>query len=388
MAIPISYSIRNLLTRRLTTALTAAGMALVVFVFAALSMFAEGLEKTLAETGSPDNVILIRKGSLSDTQSGISRAEAHIVGGLAQIAAGDDGRPLIAKELIVLITLPKKGQGKPSNVLIRGGTENSLKLRPQVKLIQGRMPRRGTSEIIVGRGIAEKFSGVAPGSSLRFALSDWTVTGTFDAGQTAFSSEIWGDVDVMMQAFRRPVYSSILFRLKGNALSGEAEKAVDSDPRLTLTAKRETKYYAEQSVMMVKFLRIMGTSLTLVFSIGAVIGAMITMYSAVANRVGEIGTLRALGFGRLAILAAFVAESVFIGVAGGLIGLFLASFLRYFTISTLNIQSFSEIAFPFTLTFGISIKALLASLVMGLAGGLFPAIRASRMNIVQALRTD
>lgn len=387
MAIPISYSIRNLLTRRLTAALTAAGMALVVFVFAALSMFAEGLEKTLVETGSQANVIVIRKGSFSDTQSGIDRAEAGIIETLPQIAAGDDGRPLLAKELIVLITLPKKGSGKPSNVLIRGGTENSLKLRPQVRLIDGRMPRRGTSEIIVGKGIAEKFSGVAPGSSLRFALRDWTVTGTFDAGQTAFSSEIWGDVDVMMQAFRRPVYSSILFRLKDKALSGEAERAVGGDPRLTLEAKREPKYYAEQSVMMVKFLRIMGTSLTLVFSIGAVIGAMITMYSAVASRVSEIGTLRALGFGRLDILAAFVAESVFIGIAGGLIGLFLASFLRYFTISTLNIQSFSEIAFSFTLTFAVAIKALLTSLVMGLAGGLFPAIRAARMNIVEALRT-
>jgi putative ABC transport system permease protein len=309
MAIPFSYSFRNLWTRRLTTALTASGMALVVFVFAATLMLATGLRKTLVETGSPDNVVVIRKASQSEVQSGVDRSQAAVIETQPEIATGTDGRQLLAKEIVVLISLPKRGTDKPSNVVIRGVSEASLTLRPQVKLVEGRMPRPGSSEVIAGQSVSKRFKGGGIGETLRFGLRDWTVVGTFDAGTTGFSSEIWGDADQLMQAFRRPVYSSVLFRLRDTAEFPKLKERLETDPRLTVEAKRETRYYSDQSEMMATFLGIMGMTLTIVFSLGAVIGAMITMYAAVANRTAEIGTLRALGFGRRSIMVLFLLES-------------------------------------------------------------------------------
>lgn len=385
MKIPFMYSLRNLWTRRLTTVLTASGMALVVFVFASILMLAEGLQKTLVDTGSYDNVVVIRKASVSEVQSGVERLQASIVETQPEVAIGSEGQRLLAKELVVLITMPKRGSDKPSNVVIRGISESSMSLRPQVKLMEGRMPRSGSSEIIAGQSIAKRFKGGGVGETLRFAMRDWTVVGVFDAGNTGFSSEIWGDVDQLMQAFRRPVYSSITFKLRDSSEFDNVKKRIESDPRLTLEAKRETRYYKDQSEMMAKFLRILGISLTIIFSLGAIIGAMITMYAAVANRTSEIGTLRALGFQRKSILTAILLESLILAFSGGLIGLFFASFLQLFTVSTMNWQTFSELAFTFSLTFGIIYKALMFSLIMGFVGGVLPAFRASRMNIVEAL---
>jgi putative ABC transport system permease protein len=386
MAIPVSYSFRNLWTRRLTTVLTAAGMALVVFVFASVMMLAAGLQKTLIETGSYDNVIVIRKASQSEMQSGIDRQQASIVESDPGVAIGRNGRPFLAKELVVIITLLKRGSDKPSTVTIRGIGDSSLPLRPQVKLVEGRMPRTGSSEILAGRSVAKRFKGAGLRETIRFAMRDWTVVGIFDAGRTGYSSEIWGDVDQLMQAFHRPAYSSVLFKLRDPSDFARVRDRIENDPRLTLEAKRETKYYKDQSEMMAKFLRILGISLTVIFSLGAMIGAMITMYAAVANRVAEIGTLRALGFGRRNILAAFLIESMLLGLAGGLTGLIFASFMQFITISTVNWQTFSELAFSFTLTGPIIFSSLGFSLVMGFIGGVFPAFRASRMNIVEALR--
>ncbi len=386
MAIPFSYSLRNLWARRLTTVLTASGMALVVFVFASILMLSEGLRKTLVDTGSPDNVVVIRKGSASEVQSGIERQQAAVVETEPEVALGDRGHRLLAKELLVLINLPKRVGGATSQVTIRGIQRESLLLRPQVRLIRGRMPRPGSSEIMAGASIARRFRGGGVGETLRFAMRDWTVVGIFDAGNRAFSSEIWGDADQLMQAFRRPVYSSVLFKLADSSAFDGVKRRIENDPRLTLEARRETTYYADQSEMMATFLRILGLSLTVIFSLGAIIGAMITMYSAVANRTAEIGTLRALGFQRSSILAAFLLESLLLGLVGGCIGLFFASFLQFFTISTLNFQTFSELAFSFTLTFGIFYKSLLFSLIMGFVGGVLPAFRASRKTIVEALR--
>ncbi|WP_136514627.1 ABC transporter permease [Geomonas edaphica] len=386
MGIPYSYSFRNLWTRRLTTVLTASGMGLVVFVFAATLMLTEGLQKTLVQTGSPDNVMLLRKSSNSEVQSAVERDQAALLESQPEVAVGEDGEPLLAKELVVLINLKKRVTDTPSNVIIRGITPASLKLRPAVRLKEGRMPRPGSAEVVTGEGVARRFKGCGLGETLRFAMRDWRVVGVFDAGATGFSSEIWGDRDQMMQAFRRPVYSSIIFRLR-DTTSFDAYKArVEGDPRLTVEAKRETRYYLDQSEAMAKFLRILGMVLTVVFSIGAVIGATITMYAAVANRVTEIGTLRALGFQRKSILSAFVIESLLLGVCGGILGIFGASFMQLITISTMNWASFSELAFSFTLNFSIIWKSLLFSAVMGLVGGALPAFRASRMKIVEALR--
>lgn len=386
MIIPVSYSFRNLWTRRLTTFLTVAGMALVVFVFAATLMLVEGLQKTLVATGSADNVVVIRKGSQSEVQSGVERLQASIIESQPEIAIGADGQPLVAKELVVLINLPKRGSRKPANVIIRGIGSESLRLRPQVKLVEGRLPRPGSTEIIAGSSIARRFEGAGIGERLRFAMRDWRVVGIFDAGSTGFSSEIWGDVEQMMQSFRRPVYSSVLFRLQDPTTFAAMKQRLEADPRLTLELKQETRYYLDQSEAMTKFLRILGMALTIIFSLGAVIGAMITMYAAVANRVTEIGTLRALGFQRRSILLAFVLEALFLGLLGGIVGVAAASFMQLVTISTMNWQSFAELAFSFSLSAAIIGKSLVFSLVMGLAGGLLPALRAARLNIVDALR--
>ncbi len=386
--IPVSYSYRNLWTRRFTTVLTVSGMTLVVFVFAAVLMLAEGLRKTLVETGSYDNVIIIRRGSQSEVQSGVDRSQASIIETQPEVSIAQNGEPFLAKEMVVLIDLPKRGTNKPSNVVIRGIGAFSLSLRPQVRLAEGRMPRPGSSEIAAGQSVAKRFRGAGIGERIRFGMRDWTVVGIFDAGSTGYSSEIWGDADQLMQAFRRPVYSSVLSKLRDSSEFQKFKERVESDPRLTVEAKRETRYYAEQSEVMAKFLRILGMTLTIIFSIGAMIGAMITMYAAVANRISEIGTLRALGFSRRSILSAFLMESMFLGLVGGCVGLFFASFMQLITISTVNWQTFSELAFSFTLTGEIVYKSLLFSMIMGFIGGVLPAVRAARMNIVDALRAS
>ncbi len=387
MAIPLSYSFRNLWTRRLTTVLTASGMALVVFVFAAMLMLAEGLQKTLVETGSEENAVVIRKGSQTEVQSGIDRQQASIVETQPEVTIGEDGQPLLAKEIVVIMNLPRRVKNKESMITVRGTGAQSLALRPQVKLLEGRMPKPGSSEIVTGRSVAARFQGGGMGETLRFGMRDWRVVGIFDAGNTGFSSEIWGDADQLMQTFRRQAFSSILFRMRNPSQFAALKTRIESDPRLTLDVKRETRYYEEQSEMMTKFLTILGTSLTLIFSLGAIIGAMITMYAAVSTRTAEIGTLRALGFQRLSILSAFLLESLFLGFIGGCAGLFFASFLQFLTVSTMNFQTFSELAFSFTLTPEIVYRALLFSLVMGFVGGVLPAVRASRMNIVESLRS-
>jgi putative ABC transport system permease protein len=386
MSVSLSYNFRNLWTRRLTTLLTVSGMALVVFVFASILMLAEGLRKTLVETGSYDNVVILRKGSNSEVVSGVGRQSTSVLETLPEIAVGPKGQRLMAKELVVLIALTKKGSNSPSNVILRGMEENSILLRPAVRLVEGRFPRVGSPEIIIGGSIARRFKGAEINETIRFGMSDWRIVGIFDAGNSGFSSEIWGDVNQFIQAFRRPAYSSVIFKLRDSSEFQNVKSRIESDPRLTLEAKRETKYYAEQSEIMAKFLRILGISLTIIFSLGAIIGAMITMYSAVANRTTEIGTLRALGFQRRSILTAFLVESLLLGFLGGLAGLFFASFLQFLTVSTMNFQSFAELAFSFTLTFEIFYKGMVFSLVMGFVGGLLPAVRASRMVIVEALR--
>lgn len=386
MNIPFSYSLRNLWTRRLTTVLTASGMALVVFVFASVLMLAEGLRKTLVETGAYDNVVVIRKGSHSEVMSGIDRLQASIVETQPEISIGENGKRLLAKEIVVLVNLSRRGSDKPAMIQVRGIGEASLPLRPQVQLTAGRLPRPASFEIIAGANIAKRYKGGGLGETLRFALSDWTVVGIFDAGNTGYSSEIWGDADQLMRAFRRPVYSSVLFKLRSSSDFQGFKELVESNPRFTLEAKRETQYYADQSEMMSNFLSLLGLSLTTIFSLGAVVGAMITMYAAVANRTGEIGTLRALGFRRRNILMAFLIESLLLGLTGGLVGLFFASFMQLLTISTMNWQTFSELAFSFSLTPEIVGQTLFFSLAMGFIGGVLPAFRAARMNIVDALR--
>ncbi len=292
----------------------------------------------------------------------------------------------MSKEPVVLISLQKRDRAKPANVVIRGVTAAGLGLRPQVRLAEGRMFRPGTSEIVVGRSIGQGFQGTGIGETLRFASRDWTIVGMFDAGRTGFDSEIWGDAEQMLQAFRRAGYSSLIFRLADPARFDAVKAAIESDPRLTLEAKRERRFYAEQSESLSRFIGILGTTISVIFSIGAIIGAMITMYASVASRTAEIGTLRAIGFPRGAILVAFLAEALLLGLAGGVAGLVAASFMQALTISTTNFQTFAELAFTFALTPAIVASALAFALAMGFVGGFLPAARAARMKIVDALR--
>ncbi|HEY1460020.1 MAG TPA: ABC transporter permease [Casimicrobiaceae bacterium] len=386
MAIPFTYIVRNLVARKLTTILTAGGMALVVYVFATVLMLSAGLKETLVSTGQRDNVIVIRRGSQTEVQSGIDRQQAGIVESLPEVAIGQDGERMISKEPVVLINLPKRASGKPSNVVIRGIAPTALGLRPQVRMIEGRMFQPGTSEIITGRAIAEGFRGAGVGETLRFASRDWTVVGVFDGGRTGFDSEIWGDAEQMLQAFRRTGFSALLFRLADSNRFDAVKETIESDPRLTLEAKRETRFYADQSESLSTFINYLGTTISIIFSIGAVIGAMITMYASVASRTSEIGTLRALGFSRSSVLMAFLAESLLLGLVGGVIGLVCAAFMQALSISTTNFQTFAELAFRFVMTPGIVVAGLLFALGMGFVGGFLPAARASRLKIVDALR--
>ena len=389
MKIPTQYIARNLWVRKLTTALTAGGMALVVFVFAAVLMLDAGLRATLVATGSPDNVVVIRQGAQTEVQSGLSRDQAALIETAPEVARGADGQPLVSKEVVVLNSLPKiDNLTKRSNVVVRGLPEMGKTMRPQVSIVQGRMFRPGSSEIVVGRSVARGFAGVEIGQQLSFAARQWTVVGIFDGGKTAFDSEIWGDVEQMMQAFRRIVYSSVIAKLAAPDLFAVLKVRLDDDPRLKVDIKREAQFYSDQSSSLSNFITLLGMALSIIFSLGAMIGATITMYAAVATRTAEIGTLRALGFRRGSILLAFLIESLLLAAVGGIVGLIAASFLTAITVSTTNFQSFSELAFAFTLTPGIVVSALIFSLVMGFVGGFLPAIKASRMKIVDALRAD
>ncbi|MEO8740586.1 MAG: ABC transporter permease [Casimicrobiaceae bacterium] len=386
MTIPFNYIVRNLAARRLTTALTAGGMALVVYVFATVLMLSAGLETTLVSTGRDDNVIVIRRGAQTEVQSGIDRRQAGIVESMSAVAIGQDGERMMSKEPVVLINLPKRASGKPSNVIIRGVTPTGMALRPQAQIVEGRMFRPGTSEVIAGRSIADGFRGAGVGETVRFASRDWTVVGVFDAGHSGFDSELWGDAEQMLQAFRRTGFSALLFKLADTERFEAVKAAIEADPRLTLEAKRETRFYADQSEALSNFISYLGTTISIIFSIGAIIGAMITMYASVASRTSEIGTLRALGFSRGSILVAFLGESLLLGLIGGVVGLIAAAFMQTLQISTTNFQTFAELAFRFVMTPGIVVAALLFALGMGFVGGFLPAARAARLKIVDALR--
>ena len=385
-AVPLVYIARNLWVRRVTTLLTAAGMALVVFVFATVLMMSEGIRATLVATGQGDNVIVLRKGANAEISSAITREQAAVIESLPGIALDSLGRPLLSKEPVVLNSLIKSGTGKPGNVTLRGTSAPGLELRPQVKLVQGRMFRPGSSEVVVGRAVARGFDGVAVGSVLRFVGRDWTVVGLFDAGKSGFDSEIWGDAETLLQSFRRNAFSTVVFKLADEQGFERVRTLIDSDPRLTLEAKREDRFYAEQSEALANFIRILGTALAVIFSIGATVGATITMFGSVASRVGEIGTLRALGFRRGAVLGAFMGEALLLSLVGGAVGLVAASGMQAVDVSTTNFSSFAELAFQFTLTPRIALWSLLFALLMGVVGGFVPAWRAARLKIVDCLR--
>ncbi|PWT91035.1 MAG: multidrug ABC transporter permease [Acidobacteria bacterium] len=386
--IPLNYSYRNLLARKLTTLLTVLGISLVVFVFAAILMLASGLRKTLIATGSIENFVVIRKGAESDTLSEVDRDGARLIATFPEVETGSDGKPLVSPEMATIVNQYKYGTNSMGNIIVRGVSPNILQLRPQIKLVEGKFFRTGTQEIIVGRSIESRFQGCRIGQTLKFATHEWTIVGVFEAEKSSFESEIFADVDQLMGAFDRSIYSTVTCRLKSASMYSAFKTRLQSEPRLqNYDVKNEQVYYGEQSEALAKFIKVLGLVITIIFSFGAMIGAMITMYASVANRTIEIGTLRSLGFLRRNILIAFLIEALCIAFVGGAVGLVLASFLQTVTISTLNFTTFSELAFGFTLTPDIITSSFAFSFIMGIVGGFLPAVRASRLNIVAALRS-
>ncbi len=387
MKIPFKYTFRNFKTRKLTAIITVSGIALVVFVFTAALMMAYGVEKTLVATGSPDNVMVLRKSSQGEITSIIDGDIQNLIRTLPHVAKDPNGNLLVSPEPVVIINLEIK-KGGMSNITVRGVSQMAYQLRPQVKIVEGRLFNPSLRELIVGNSINKKFEGTRIGDKIKFAGDQWTIVGIFEANGSGFESELWADSQQLLAAFNRgTAVSTLTLKLDDINNLDKFKKAFDSDKRLLpFEPKIEQKYFAEQSEFLAGFIRVLGIFITIIFSFGATIGAMITMYAAVANRTVEIGTLRSLGFKRRSILTAFLFESLLIASIGGAIGIFLASFLQFFSISTLNWNSFAELAFSFSLNPTIIISSIIFALFMGFLGGFLPSVRASRLNIVSALR--
>lgn len=387
MKVPFKYSIRNFGKRKLTNAITVAGVALVVFVFSAVLMMAHGVQETLIATGSEDNVKVVREGSNGEISSIIGGDIQNVIRALPYIAKTDEGTPIISCEPVVVINLNKEG-GEFSNVTVRGVEQTYADLNPHLKLIRGQEFNPDLRELIVGEAIAGQFPGARLGSSIKIAGDMWKIVGVFSTDGSGFDSEIWGDARQLLAAFNRGnTASTVTLKLEDAARFEDFKKAFEADRRLKpFEVKIEQQYYSEQSGFLAGFIKVIGIFVTVIFSIGATVGAMITMYSAVANRTAEIGTMRALGFNRRSILSVFLMESILIALVGGAVGVLLASFLQFFTISTMNFDSFSELAFSFALSPSIITSSLIFAAVMGVFGGFLPSVRAARLNIVDALR--
>jgi putative ABC transport system permease protein len=387
--VPVVYNLRSLTVRKVTTGVTAAGLALVVFVFAVALMLASGVKETLKGTGDPANAKVIRKGAQNEIQSGVLPEHLRLLSSDPGVAIGKDGQPLASAEVVVLIYAlhDPNDETNGSNVTVRGVGPKGLELHAPKKL-DGRMWNPGTSEIVIGKGLAGRFGGMVKDGTVRFARRDWKVVGIMDSGASAFDSEIWGDVDQIMDAFnRRPAFSSITLRMKDRASLDALINKMNADPQLnSLEAKNEVEYWAAQSENFAKFVSFLGMFIAVIFAFGAILGAMITMYAQVAARTREIGTLRAMGFRRRSVLISFVVESMLLALASGAVGLGFASLFQLKSFSTINFQTFSEITFKFHLSPEIVAASLFFAVLMGYAGGLLPALRASRMPIVQATR--
>jgi putative ABC transport system permease protein len=385
MALPLSYNIRNLRVRWQVTLLAIFGIALVVTVFVFLTAMSSGFRIALRSTGRADNAMVVQKGSQSELTSGISRAHASTFVVDSRVARGADGQPLASPEIVIVASLTRKADGVPVNVLVRGVTPKAFEVRGGLKVSSGRMLTPGLDEVIVGERTAERY-GLEVGKSVRIQKHDWKIVGIFSSEGSGFESEVWGDLDTMAEPLRRTGgYQSVVLRL-ADAGSMEALKtALESDPQLQVQVTEERTYYDNQAGPIANALKYLALFVSIVMGIGAVFGAMNTMYAIVAARTREIGTLRALGFSRSAILMSFVSESVFLALIGGVLGCLLALPANGVTSAT-NSANFSEIAFAFKITWGALAVGMLFAVIMGLIGGLLPAVRGARLPITAALR--
>lgn len=387
MAIPLIYNVRSALHRPVSTATTALGIGLTVAIFVGALALAEGFKASLVATGSPENAMVLRKGADSEISSGVPLEAASIVRAHPDVATGADGRPQVSAEMVVIVNKPRLGQEGSSNVTTRGVDPASIGVRTGMKVVEGRMFTPGTDEIVVGHRIAPRFANCEIGDKLRFEQRDFTVVGHFEANGSAFESEIWGDAAVLMPAMHREgVFQSVVFRMKDPRQFERVKKELETDPRLQVQVKRESDFYAEQSQLFTTIITVLGSFITAIMAVGAIFGAANTMFANVAARTREIATLLVLGFRPWAVAVAFLFESVFISLLGGVLGCLIALPVNGITSSTTNFQSFSEQAFRFQVTPGIMLTALVFSGVLGLVGGLIPAIRAARQPIARTLR--
>ncbi|MBI4364758.1 MAG: ABC transporter permease [Candidatus Latescibacteria bacterium] len=385
MGIPLAYNLRNLLVRKTSTALTALGIGLVSWVFIFTLALAGGFESALRTTGSPENLIAIRSGSTAELTSIVTRDAAAIVESQPEVARAPDGRPLATRELVVLWNLERKS-GTPTNVVVRGVTARSLSLRPKIRLIEGRLFEPGLEEVVVGRLVSQRFAHGSVGDRIKLAGRQWSIVGVFDSDGASFDSEVWGDVELFMPVFDRPVYQSVTFRLDDPSHLEAVRGRLEADPRMSVQVKREDEFYAAQSATLAALLRGLGLFVTLIMALGAISGALNTMYAAVGSRTKEIGTLLALGFSRGSVLFSFLVESVLLASFGGLLGCVFALPVNGITTSTMNFASFSEIAFRFQVTPPVLLAGMLFAAIMGLVGGFFPARNAARRVLIEALR--
>ena len=387
MKIPIMYNLRSMRARPVSTALTALGIALVVAVFVGMLALANGFASALVRTGSDQNVLVLRKGADSEMSSSIDREAASILNAVPQAARGADGRALVSPEVYVVIPLGRiLDTTGMANVVLRGVSERVWQVRNNVKVAEGRLPATGKNEICLGKKLVGRFPNTAVGQSMHFAGRPWEVVCHFTAGGSAFESEIWGENEQVMPALRGDVFQSLSFRLADPGAFEETKRVLEADKRFTVDVHRESAFYAQQSELLGSILRILAILITSIMAVGAIFGAVNTMYAAVSSRMPEIGVLLTLGFPPRSVLASFLIESALIAFIGGIIGCLLALPLNGLVTSTTNWASFSEIAFAFRITPGLLLAGLVFAVVMGMLGGFFPARRASKVPVVQALR--
>lgn len=386
--IPVKYNVRNLVVRKATTAAAAFGLALVVFVFAAAQMLGNGIKKTLGRAASPEVAIVMRKGSDTEMTSGIEEQQVNLVLAQAQ-QVGASKKPPGVGEVLVVILLDKLGTEGVSNVTVRGVPEDALAFRPTAKIVEGRAPNPGSDEVIVGAGIHGRFKGLAIGQSFELKKNrPVKVVGVFSDQGSSFESEVWADIHTVRQAFGRQGYvSSIRVRLDSASKFDAFKALIEQNRQLGLMAMREADYYEKQSEMTAQLLTILGTLIALFFSVGAMIGATITMNAQVANRQKEIGTLRALGFSRRSVLLSFLLESLVLAFVGGAVGAAASLAMKFVRVTMLNAGTWSEIVFSFEPTPEILVRAMVLAGFMGLVGGFLPALRAARVSPIEAMRT-
>lgn len=386
MKIPLIYNLRSLKERPVSTATTAGGMALVVAVFVVMMALSNGFRMALASTGSDDNVLVLRKGAGQELTSGLSRHTANSIANMPFVAKDETGRPLVSVETFVVVPFNRITTGALANVVIRGVSEQALKVRKGIRIIDGRMFRKGSPEVIVGTTMAARFPDTDIGHQLNFGDRDWTVVGRFSADGSAFESEVWGENEQFMPVFRGEVFQSVTIRLADPSAFANVKQRLEEDPQLNVDAFREREFYENQSTILAQILNFIAIFVAGVMAIGAVFGAINTMYAAVASRTSEIAVLLTLGFSRFSVLSSFLAEAIMIALVGGVVGCLIALPLNGFITSTTNWNSFSEIAFAFRITPELLLNGVIFAVVMGVIGGLLPAWRASRQTVAEALR--